>query len=86
MSQSRPIEYEIFVQKLLAGKLYGALENADLQVFRRKSYVGSSGHSHEVDVSAEFRIAGLRFLVLVECKCLQRRVEVGDILEFAARL
>src|SRR4051794_5780331 len=45
-----------------------------------------SGHAHQIDVSIELFIAGLKILVIVECKHYKKKVEISDVLELAQRL
>jgi Restriction endonuclease len=37
-------------------------------------------------VSAKFRIAGAEFLLLIECKCYNKKVSIYDVLAFAQRI
>ena len=56
------------------------------KVLHRNRYIGKSGQKHEIDVSFSFELAGLRFLVLIECKLYSRPVDVSDVLTFYARI
>jgi restriction system protein len=80
-----PAEYEAIVEGLLklAVKRDGY---EDLVTHRLKKYLGKSGHEHAIDVAFELTIAGLRFLVLVECKRYRRRVGIDDVMELAYRI
>lgn len=76
-------DYELFVQKVYQD----LLKYDHVVVYHQKEYVRrSSGLPIKIDVSFEVEVAGARILVLVECKHYARRVEVGDIDEFFARL
>ena len=57
-----------------------------INIYQQKKYLGKSGHHHSIDVSVEFELVGLKFIVLIECKHYKRRVGIDDLLEFAARL
>jgi hypothetical protein len=48
-------------------------------------YPGHSGVSHEVDLSAEFTVAGLKYLTIFEIKYRTGPLGVQDIFEFSAR-
>ena len=75
--------YELFVQKVYTD----LLEFDHIVVYHQKEYVRrSSGLPIKIDVSFEVEVAGARIIVLVECKYYGRRVEVGDIDEFFAKL
>jgi len=79
-------KYEVLVKDLLAAKLEKELPNTDFQVFFDKKYVGKSGHEHQIDVSAELKIAGVRIIILVECKLYSRKIGIDDVMEFATRI
>jgi predicted helicase len=78
-----PEDYELFVQKVYQD----LLKDDRAVVYHQKEYVRrSSGLPIKIDVSFEVEVAGARILVLVECKHYTRRVDVGDIDEFFAKL
>jgi Restriction endonuclease len=79
------VEYERVVERLLQLAVNRAGYD-DLQTYRLRKYPGKSGHEHTIDVSFELVIAGLRFLILVECKRYKRRVGIDDLMEFAYRV
>lgn len=81
---SGPEKYERLVKLFLEATLSESL--GSVAIFGSKKYLGKSGHRHQIDVSAEFRVAGLKFLVLVECKCYSRKVGVDEVMEFASRI
>jgi hypothetical protein len=75
--------YERFVQSVLQD-----LEESGKPVFHKKEYRGRiSGRKIIVDVSYEDTIfGGAKLLVLIECKCYAKAVEVGDVDEFFGKL
>jgi hypothetical protein len=75
--------YELLVQKV-----YEDLLRAEkIVVFHQKEYIRrSSGLPIKIDVSFDVEVAGARVLVLVECKHYGKRVDVGDIDEFFAKV
>ncbi len=78
--------YEQIVKVLLTTRFRGS-KIRKFQAFHLKKYIGKSGQKNEIDVSFEFEVAGLDFLVLVECKDYGgRKVGVEDISAFAYRL
>jgi hypothetical protein len=79
-------KYERLVKDLLEAKLMKDCPGSDLKVYHNKKYTGKSGHEHQIDVSAELKVAGVRILILVECKFYSHPVGIDDILEFAARI
>ena len=89
-----PAAYEkltaMMYEKLTAMMLESALKqfNAErISVQHDQKVQGKSGHQHQIDVLAEFYVAGLRFLVAVECKMyLTRRVGIDEILEVSSRI
>jgi hypothetical protein len=56
------------------------------EIFGSRHYGGKSGHQHQIDVSMTFSVAGVKVLVLVECKYYSSKVKIDDVLEFATRL
>jgi tetratricopeptide (TPR) repeat protein len=79
-----PWTYERLVKQIYE-RLLGS--DPDVIVHQRKKYEGRrSRQQYEIDVSFEFTKAGVRFLVLVECKFYSKNVEVGDATEFAYKL
>jgi hypothetical protein len=73
--------------ELLVKAAYESLIQEGVHVHHLKSYVGRrTGQPYVIDLSYEFQFAGVEFLVLLECKSLDRRVEVGEILEFAQKV
>ena len=79
----RSADYEEVV-----AQVYEALVPSGLgRVLRNQQYVGKrSGHSHQIDVSIEMKVAELEILVIVECKYYNRTVEIGEVLELAERI
>lgn len=75
--------YELLVKDIY-DKLLG-VEGIDIH-HRRKWQGKRTGQPHEIDLSFEFNKAGVRFLVLIECKHYGRNVGVEDIAEFAYKL
>ena len=79
----RSTDYEALVARVYEDLLPTGLGN----VLKDQQYIGKrSGHSHQIDVAIEMKIADLRILVVIECKYYNRRVEVGEVLELAERL
>lgn len=76
--------YEELIKFLLSSQLSNQLK--DFTVFGSKHYKGKSGHEHQIDVSAEFKAAGTKILILVECKYYSHNVGIDDVMEFATRL
>ena len=72
-------------QDLLAGGFCPG-DGSPIDVWHRRKYAGKSGHSHEIDVSFAFELAGIRFLVLVECKRYSQTVNISDVLELKSRI
>lgn len=79
-------KYEILIRDLLSTKLKKEITRDNFSLFSDKKYKGKSGHEHQIDVSAEIKIAGFLILILVECKLYSRSVGIEDVLEFASRL
>ena len=77
--------YEEVVERLLKLAVQRDGHN-DVQTHRLRRYRGKSGHEHEIDVSFELTVAGLRFLIVAECKRYKRRVGIDDVMEFAYRI
>jgi restriction system protein len=74
--------------ELLVRKVYNDLLSAEgVTVFHQKEYIRrSSGLPIKIDVSFEVEVAGARVLVLVECKQYGKRVDVGAVDEFFAKV
>lgn len=77
--------YERIVRSLLLSKLVAG-PSVQLNAFHLKRYTGKSGQEHEVDVSFEIELAGVKFLVVVECKDYGRTVGVDDVMTFVYRV
>lgn len=77
--------YERIVRSLLLSKLTDG-PTANLSSFQSKRYLGKSGQSHEIDVSFEVELAGVKLLVVVECKDYGRKVGVDDVMTFNYRI
>ncbi len=75
-------KFEALVGDLLRANLDKDLPNADFQVFSNKKYTGKSGHNHQIDVSAELNIVGVKIIILVECKLYSRKIGIDDVLTF----
>jgi hypothetical protein len=76
-------KYEGFVKTIYEE----LLDKSIGQVHLDKHYVGKrTGHSHQIDVSIETKVAGLEILILIECKHYKKTVEISDVLAFAQRL
>jgi len=79
-------EYEQLVKDILQSRLIKDIPGKDLEVKQNACYRGKSGYEHQIGVSAEMKIAGVKFLILVDCKNHSRLVEANEVLEFASRL
>lgn len=77
--------FERIVRSLMLAKLTDG-PTASLSSFHSKRYLGKSGHSHEIDVSFEVELAGVKLLVVVECKDYGRKVGVDDVMTFIYRI
>ncbi len=86
MKNQTPVQYEMLVHKLFSTELAQHVNLSDFKMFHDKKYLGKSGHKHQIDVSAELRIAGVKVLILVECKRYAHRVGIDDVMELATRL
>jgi len=78
--------YEEAVKAALREWLEEQLPGAAPQIFHNRRYEGKSGQEHQIDVSAEITLGGLKLIILAECKCYKRRVDVGHVAGFAYRL
>ena len=85
-SIANPDEYELLVKDLLQSRLVKNIPGKDLRIRQNACFIGKSGYEHQVDISAEMKVAGVRFLILVECKSRSDVVEAGEVLEFASRI
>lgn len=79
-------EYELLVKDLLQSRLVENIPGKDLRIKHNTCFTGRSGYEHQVDISAEMKVAGVRLLILVECKSSAEIVETSEILEFASRI
>lgn len=86
MSNPEAPEFEKIVGLLLDSEITKDFPADKFRLFRDKRYRGKSGHSHQIDVSAELVIAGTKVIILVECKHYSRKVGIDDIMEFATRI
>ena len=79
-----PAEYEEVVREITASifrKVEG-LQPEQVGSGKHNHIEGSSGYEHQIDVS----ILGKKDLILVECKRWKRKVDVGHMLAFYARV
>lgn len=76
----------MLVEKLFSTEIAKHIDLASFMIFHDKKYLGKSGHEHQIDVSAELNIGGVRILILVECKRYANKVGIDDVMEFATRL
>ena len=79
-------EYELLVKDILQARLIKNIPGKDFKVRQNTCYVGKSGYEHQISISTEMKIAGMRFLILVDCKNHSKLVEANEVLEFASRL
>jgi len=89
MSSSTPQfeVYERIVRDILEAEIRRDCPGAQLDVFHNRTYRGKSGNKHQIDVSAEIRIAGMQFLILAECKLYSRKkVNNEEIQVLASRI
>jgi hypothetical protein len=72
----------------LLARLYGKLSGASgiVRVFLRRAIVGHSGQSYVIDLGYEFELLGVAYLTVIEAKHYSNAVEVGEVLEFIAKL
>jgi hypothetical protein len=77
-------ELEEYVKHVYSSLLN--MKDEGVVVSRRAVLRGKSGANHEVDVYYEFKRAGIRHRVAIECKHLGRPVEKGDIAEFEGKV
>ncbi|HSK74823.1 MAG TPA: restriction endonuclease [Thermoanaerobaculia bacterium] len=73
------------IQEILASRIRAEREASE-GILSRQKIRGASGQSHEIDLSFELQVAGVKVLFLVECKCYSRPVGVDEIAEFAYKL
>jgi len=78
-----PVEYEMLTQEIWQ-ELLGV---SGTRAWHQMEYKGRiSGRSIKVDVSFTVDVAGATILVAIECKHYPRRVGVGEIEEFSAKM
>jgi Restriction endonuclease len=72
----------------LLARLYGELSGASgaVRVFLRRTFAGHSGQSYVIDLGYEFELLGAAYLTVIEAKHYSNAVEVGEVLEFVAKL
>lgn len=87
MSSDKPsltsLAYEEFV-----AESFRILQDAGIGHVTRNRHIkgNKSGHEHQFDIVVEMSLLGIYFLVVVECKCYRRRIDISEVLEFASRL
>ena len=83
MKLQSPESYENLVQEF-----YQALVEEDgvkaVRVCHDISIPGKSGASHQIDVFWELTVAGITYKTIVECKCLNRKVEKKHVATLSA--
>ena|SRR5437868_1073901 len=79
----QPAEYEVLSRDVLMPFICSIEGRAEQLGHGGSNEVpGRSGFPHQIDIS--FRAAGVR--ALVECKCWNNAIPVGQVLQFAARV
>lgn len=78
-------EYEKLVRDVLCEQLRETF-GREVAVYHDRSYRGKSGQEHQIDVSADLAVAGVRVLLVAECKMYSRKVSTREVLQLAARL
>jgi hypothetical protein len=81
-----PKEYELLVRDLLQARLTSDGLHNQLKMEQNAHFTGKSGHDHQIDVAAEIKLAGIKLLILVECKYYSKVVGIDEVMEFAARI
>jgi len=79
-------EYEQLVMAVLAKQIEAEWPHGEPRIFHNRKYKGRSGHESQIDIAAELDLAGVRVLIVVECKKYNRRIDNGEVREFADRL
>lgn len=79
-----PAKYETFLADLYQQLV--AEVSIPVDVFIHRKFVGISGQPYDIDLGFEFEMAGVKYLTLIEAKYYSSRVEVGEVLEFHAKL
>lgn len=78
-------EYELFIKEIYEAILrYEGIENINVQ--HDKKIVGSSGVERQVDIFWEFKVAGVRHKVIVECKDYKTAVPLEKIDAFHSKV
>lgn len=85
---TEPELYERFVKTLYERYLLSAPgASKEYQLHHRKNYRGlKTGNLHEIDLSFETTIGGMKILVLIECKYYSRRVGKGIVEELHSKM
>jgi hypothetical protein len=74
-------------EKFVAFTFEGLVDSKIGKVIRDVSLKGKrTGHHHQIDILIELSIAGIKLMVLVECKHYKSKVRIDDILAFAQRI
>lgn len=73
-----PRAYEDAVAKLI-GRLVSGVELVPPGVQRRKKVTGKTGQAYEIDLLYRYRLGGLEYLTIVECKHWKKRVGVDIV-------
>jgi len=77
-----PKQYEEFLDSLYREIAAGL----PVDVFLRRKFKGRSGQRYIIDLGFEFDKLGVHYLTLIEAKYYKRTIEVGEVLEFWAKL
>ena len=79
-------EYELLVKDILQARLIEDIPGEDFEIRQNAYYKGKSGYEHQIDISAEMKIAGMRFLILADCSNHTKLIDANEVLELASRL
>jgi len=86
MKQDAPQNYELQVRQILEDRIRKEYANSIFEVFPSRKYRGKSGAEHQIDVSAEVVFAGLKLLILAECKMWSSTVKKQHLMAFLATI
>lgn len=84
MAIENPTRYEE-ISSQVASAFYESVEGIlpeQVKFGRNNKWLGKSGFVHQIDVS----VVGNRDIILIECKCWNKKVKASEILAFNSRI
>lgn len=86
MSAANYRKYEKMVRRSLEERIRREYGEIPFTVLHNHKVKGQSGHKHQIDIYIEIPFAGVKVVILGECKSYRRSISTADVLTLWGRL